>query len=154
VPATKAVEVVAAPTSTSTNGANTHEFLSRDAILARDDILTEAVDVPEWGGKVLVRGLTGQQRDAFERSNIEQRGNKVETNLNNFRAKLVTWSVVDENGNRLFTAMDAEALGKKSAAALQRVFGVATRLSGMSAEDVEELTEGLKAVPSEGSGSD
>ena len=36
---------------------------------------------------------------------------------------------------------DMEALGEKSAAALQRVFDVARRLSGMSESDVEELTK-------------
>jgi hypothetical protein len=148
------VEAAAAPASTAKNGAEPSQFLTRDAILAAVDIVTETVDVPEWGGKVLVKGLTGQQRDAFERTMTEQRGKKVETNLANFRAKLVVWSVVDEGGNRLFSAADAEALGRKSAAALQRVFEVASRLSGLSVEDVEELTEVLKDNPSGDSGSD
>jgi hypothetical protein len=42
------------------------EFLSVDQILAADDIPSEVVDVPEWGGKVKVRGLS---RSAFEKIN-------------------------------------------------------------------------------------
>jgi hypothetical protein len=38
--------------------------LSADAILAADDIVTEAVDCPEWGGKVLVKAMTGAERDS------------------------------------------------------------------------------------------
>ena len=40
-------------------------YLSRDAILQREDIKTEDVEVPEWGGTVRVRGMSGVQRDAF-----------------------------------------------------------------------------------------
>ena len=47
-------------------------YLSRDAILQREDIKTEDVEVPEWGGTVRVRGMTGVQRDAFEASLIQQ----------------------------------------------------------------------------------
>jgi hypothetical protein len=60
-------------------------------------------------------------------------------NLRNIRAKLVALTVVDEDGNRIFSDEDAEALGKKSAAALDRIFAVAQRLSGLRPEDVEEL---------------
>ena len=71
-------------------------LLTKERILAVDDIVTEDVDVPEWGGTVRVRGLSGTERDAFESSMIERRGKKVETNLTNLRAKLVAASVVDE----------------------------------------------------------
>ena len=47
-------------------------YLSRDAILQREDIKTEDVEVPEWGGTVRVRGMSGVERDAFEASLIEQ----------------------------------------------------------------------------------
>ena len=40
--------------------------LSRDDILKAADNEPEEVDVPEWGGSVLVRGMTGRERDAFE----------------------------------------------------------------------------------------
>ena len=49
--------------------------------------------------------------------------------------------VVDDAGERLFTDKDAAELGKKSAAALDRVFAVAQRLNGLSPSDVEELTK-------------
>ena len=35
-------------------------LLTRDAILAAADIQTETVPVPEWGGEVAVRPLTGR----------------------------------------------------------------------------------------------
>ena len=43
-------------------------ILSKEAILAADDLPREKVNVPEWGGEVLVRTMSGTDRDAFEAS--------------------------------------------------------------------------------------
>ena len=45
-------------------------FLNREAILAAEDLPRELVEVPEWGGAVYVRALTGAERDQFEASKI------------------------------------------------------------------------------------
>jgi len=116
-------------------------LLTKDAILQAQDLPTESVHVPEWSGDVLVRALTGAERDAFEQSIVEQKGKSTKMNLQNMRAKLVALTVVDEGGNRLFTDADAKLLGKKSALALNRVFEVAQKLSGLTPEDVEELAK-------------
>ena len=115
------------------------KLLTREAILQADDLPRELVEVPEWGGALYVRALTGAERDAFEQSIVETRGKNTRMNLRNIRARLVALTVVDEDGNRLFSDDDVEALGRKSAAALNRVFEVAQRLSGLRPEDVEEL---------------
>lgn len=125
-------------------------YLTRDAILGARDLPTEDVEVPEWGGTVRVRGLTGTERDAFEQSIARRKGKNVELNLRNVRAKLVALSVVDEQGNRIFSEADVDALGQKSAAALDRIFRVAQRLSGLTDEDVEELTGNSLSIPSAG----
>lgn len=129
-------------------------LLTRDTILAAQDIQTEEVEVPEWGGSVLVRGMTGAERDAFEESVLTGKGRKRDVNLKNFRARLIVKSVVNRKGERVFTHADIDALGQKSAAALARVFDVATRLSGMSDEDVEELTKNSEDGQSDSSTSD
>ena len=41
-------------------------ILTRDEILESEDLATETVSVPEWGGSVIVRALTGTERDAYE----------------------------------------------------------------------------------------
>lgn len=117
------------------------QLLSRDAILRATDLVTEEVEVPEWGGVVRVKALTGAERDQFEAGVVERRGRKTEINMKNLRARLVALSVIDEDGRPLFRPTDAEALGQKSAAALGRVFDVAMRLSGMTEQDLDELTE-------------
>lgn len=124
------------------------ELLGRDAILAAEDYAYEDVDVPEWGGVVRVRSMTGAQRDAFEWS-VQKAGpgGRREFDQTDFRAKFVSRVVVDEAGARVFTHDDVKALSGKSAAALQRVFEVGSRLAGLTAGDIETL-EGNSDGPS------
>jgi hypothetical protein len=108
-------------------------MLTREQILQCDDLPREIVKVPEWGGEVQVRTMTGTDRDAFEASLIGKEGR-----LENVRARLVSLAVCDESGDRLFGDADIAALGAKSAKALDRVFAVAQRLNGIGAEQVEQ----------------
>ena len=127
------------------------ELLTKEQILSASDIQTEDVPVSEWGGTVRVKALSGAERDQFEMSMFEERGKKVQRNLQNMRAKLVSLSIVDEKGSRVFTDADVKALGNKSAAALDRVFAVAMRLSGVSEQDVDELAGNF--TPADGASS-
>ena len=132
-------------------------MLSRDEILATS-IPTEVVDVPEWGGKVIVRGLEAHERDTYEQSLLEQAPDgsyRAKRNLPNVRASFVARCLVDEAGERLFSDEDAELLGRKSAVALDRLWGVARRLSGMgSQEDEEAVLEGFGQAQADDSSTD
>ena len=110
--------------------------LSKEQILQADDLKREAVDTPEWGGEVLLRELRGRERDAFEEGSMDKQRNVTMTNM---RARLVALSAIDEEGERLFTAKEATELGDKSATALNRLFEVCCRLSGITSEDVDKL---------------
>jgi hypothetical protein len=114
-------------------------MLSRDAILAASDIKTEAVQVPEWGGAVLVGTMSGAARDSWEQSLLTRKNGKTEANLQNVRARLVAACVVDEKGARIFKDADIEALGNKSSAALERVCKIAQRLNGLGDADLDDL---------------
>lgn len=108
-------------------------ILSREQILSCNDRKTEVVQVPEWGGEVIVSAMSGLQRDAFEAS-LRAGG---EVDLTNARAKLVAASVVDENGSPLFTQEHLLALGAKSYTALDRVADVAQRLNKLGNAQAE-----------------
>ena len=129
-------------------------ILGRKDILQADDIKTEEVPVPEWGGTVLVKGMNGKQRDSFEESLLAESGKSRKVNLENLRAKLCAATIVDEQGKKVFTPGDVIALAEKSATAIQRVYDVAAKLCGLSEDDVNELAEGLEGHPFEGSVSD
>ncbi len=131
----------------------TETLLTREQILEVQDIQSQIVDVPEWGGSVKVQGMTGEQRDGFEASTFKGKGKDIQLNWRNIRAKLVAHSVVNGDGKRVFNDQDVKALGKKSAAALDRVFAVAQELSGITQDDVEELAKNLVSDQSDDSGS-
>lgn len=115
-------------------------LLGRDEILQADDLAVEDVEVPEWGGTVRVRTMTGAERDVFEQSVITRRGKKVDVIMRDMRAKLVALCLIDDEGEILFSESDVRALSNKSALALNRVFEVAQRLNGLTETDIEELT--------------
>jgi hypothetical protein len=131
------------------------DYLSADAILGCDDQTFRDEDVPEWGGTVRVASLTGRERDAFDASNREIREDgTVVYNGDNQRAKLVARSLVDpETGKRLFTDQQINALGEKNSAALQRLYDVAAKLSGLAEDSDKEAEGNSDAAPSGDSGS-
>lgn len=119
--------------------------------LSKEDILAttlpqETVDVPEWGGKIIVRGLTAAERDDYEQAMVETSPNgkvQAKRKLQNVRAGLVVRCIVDEKGEREFADSDAAALGTKDAAVIDRLWDVCRRLCGMSTEDEVKLAEGF-----------
>ncbi len=113
-------------------------LLTKEQILKQDDLKSEIVDVPEWGGNVRVCTMSGFARDRFEAGITGKNGG---TNMSNIRAKLAAATIVDEDGKLLFDEADIAKLGNKSCAALDRVFAAAQRLNLISNSDVDELAK-------------
>jgi hypothetical protein len=109
--------------------------LNRDAILSADEsCLLECIEVPEWGGDVYIRVMSGAERDALE---AEMTGEKK--NLANFRARFAVKVLADETGKRLFSDKDAEALGRKSGLALDRVLKDGLKINGFDKAEIDTL---------------
>src|SRR3990167_11042952 len=135
------------------NMAEDRKLLDKKSILEIKDIETEEVYVPEWSGKVIVRALSGREMDAFEVNLSIHDGKKISLDLiQNARAKLVARSLVDENGHPLFSERDVQALGEKSGRALDRIYEVASRLSGLGNREMESLLKNSPPGQSDGSG--
>ena len=114
-------------------------ILTRQDIVAAQDIETETVEVPEWDGAVIVRMMSGADRDRFENSLTTVRADgRHEANLTNMRSKLVAMCTVDEQGRPLFGPDEIDDLAKKSAAAIERLFVVAQRMNGLAPENVAD----------------
>ena len=124
--------------------------LTRDSILQSQDLPTETVAVPEWGGDVVVRGLTAAERDALDEASL---GPDRQPSFANYRAKLVAATVVGADGKRMFTPADVGALGAKSAIPIGRVFEAAQRLSGLRQQDVDALAKNSGGAPGDVSSS-
>lgn len=113
--------------------------LNKEQILEASDLKSVSIEVPEWGGSVLVRTMTGADRDAFEASMVivNPDGTRI-PDMRNLRAKLVALTMVDEANNRLFDVSDIPRLAMKSSAALERVFEAAQRINGLGLKAEEE----------------
>jgi hypothetical protein len=125
----------------------TKKILSKSEILECQDMRIKVVEVPEWGGSVRLRSLTGAERDAFEATLVKEVDGKRVPDMENLRAKLLAATIVDEDDRQIFNAYDLAALGRKSAVALDRVFAVAQRLNGMSADAVEDAVKNSDSAP-------
>lgn len=110
------------------------KILTKADILAADDLKKERLSVPEWGGDVYIRVMSGLERDAYEEWAI-----KSQSSLKGIRGRIAALCLVDENGNRLFTDADVDDLSKKSAAALERIVGAVMKLNAVSQKDIEEI---------------
>lgn len=128
------------------------KLLSATQILDAADLPTEVVEVPEWGGAVRIRALSGTERDAWEASLVTGQGRTRKLDTKNIRASLCARVMVDEDGTPLFQPFQVEALGRKSAAALDRVYEAASRLSKLTPQDVEELAGNSGAEETQASG--
>lgn len=109
--------------------------MNREQILSpgRNPRRSRPVDVPEWGGTVHVREMSGAERDEYEYGlSKSQEAGAV---MRNFRARLLVHCLYDEQGNRLFQPDDADALGEQEGTVIKRLFEVAAPLNGLSAED-------------------
>jgi len=111
--------------------------LSKEQILAADDMGLKEVEVPEWGGNVFVRVMTVGERDSYENEWIVNKNKGVE----NFRSKFLQRVLCDEKGELLFTASEIDLLAKKSARVITRIWEAAMKHNALSDGDVEELAK-------------
>lgn len=123
--------------------------LTRDDILGFNKLRKERVDIPEIkeGAFVYITEMCAEDRDEWEyetfvKSNpegVDTKGKGRAINaaaMKNIRASLVARTAVGDNGKRLFSAKDVEALGKVAAKPIDRMFEVAQRINGMRKEDL------------------
>jgi len=85
--------------------------------------------------------MTAAERDQFENTLFKGSGKNRTENVANLRSRLVVLCAVNESGDRIFSDDDAEALGRKNAAAVDIVFSVAQKLNGLSENDVDDLVK-------------
>ena len=109
-------------------------MLTREEILLKTSLKKEVLKVEEWGGDIIVSEMSGEARDVWEQSLREK---SPTGKIISPRAKLVAFTVVDEQGERVFKDDDIASIGKLSSDALEKICLVAMRLNGLGAGDVD-----------------
>jgi hypothetical protein len=107
--------------------------LSKVEILAIPRRTAEEVNVPDWNGSVRVKLMTGGERDEVF-AGIEQRDGR--TDMRVYRSRLVSASVVADDGSPMFTYDEALALDDSQPAALHLLFNASQRINRLRPEDI------------------
>ena len=115
--------------------------LSRESILAAQDLQSEDVLVPEWGeGATLkLRGISAADFERFQAGLAAFRENPAK--LSNIRCRFLVYCLVDGEGKLLFTEEDAAELGRKSPGVIARLYDKAQALSGLGPTVVEDAAK-------------
>lgn len=108
--------------------------LTRDEILAADRLVFEEVPAPELGedAVVRVRAFSLEARQKYY-GMIEKAKALASADI----VCLVACSVVDDQGDLMFTEEDLAALGRKDAKLMDRIVEVAARVNGIGAQPAE-----------------
>lgn len=124
------------------------KILSKAEILAANDLETVTVEVPEWGGAVVIRAMSGTQRDQYETSLMaKQEDGSYTVNTENMRAKLVCYTAVDEAGISLFSPDELAVLAAKSGTVLERLFDAAQKLNGLQKGAIADAAKNFAGDP-------
>jgi hypothetical protein len=126
-------------------------MLTRDQILSADDRPRQTVPVPEWGGDVVIRTMSGAERTRYEEWLLRPREGETFARA---RALLAALTIVDESGNLIFSQADVEQLDAKSCAALDRVFEASMKLNRLRKQDLEDLEKNSGSSPAAASSTD
>ena len=126
----------------------------RDRIVGSDDLRRRQVHVPEWGCDVYVRSFTGTERAAWERSTVKEVDGEVVRDLDSISTaalRLAVLTLVDESGARVFpdAADGMEALGSKSATAINRIAEAASEVNALGSDAFVEVVEDLDETPAD-----
>ena len=128
--------------------------LSKEQILGIRDIKIEELYIPEWEDTVYVKTMSAEERDKFEEAIFVREGNKRKADLVGLRTKMCAFVLCDEQGNRLFTEDEVQALSHKNANALTRIFEKAQEMSKMREGDLEDALKNSMSVRESGSSTD
>jgi hypothetical protein len=115
-------------------------LLTRDLILACQDLETCIEDVPEWGGSVTLQALNGTNREIIEaRVHKAQKGD-VEA-WKGTKTLALSMALINEDRTPMFSAKDVAALGQKHSGVIDRLFSQVLTLSKMTKSDQDALAK-------------
>jgi hypothetical protein len=121
-------------------------------ILNAQDLKREELEIPEWGDlTVIIQELSGKER--MDLNTFTKSFGKTITPENQLLVieKMVQICLVNPDGSKLLTEEQSKELINKSIDVLTRIINIASRLSGMSENALEEAKENLKKVQKDGS---
>ena len=119
--------------------------LTLQEIIAAQDRTPVEVEVPEWGGAVYVVGMSGDDRDRFDSTwgaKLSASNEDGPIDMAGLRALVVSKTLCDADGVLLLKReSEVTQLGRKSSAALDKIFSLACKLSGIDLGDDDDMVK-------------
>jgi len=116
-------------------------YLTREQILGAQDRKVIELEVPEWGGTLRLRSMSGAAAEEYVKAVAESKSDFEPLLL------LISSSVIDENGDLMFPSPeDVKGLANKNLLALKNVSEACMGVNGF---DQTEVAESLKETASE-----
>lgn len=123
-------------------------FEPQSALLSKDDLWQAVATLPTEDARLIdpaskkllgvirMRGLTGAEAERYQEAQSSGKG----VSYKNAITGLVMLSAVNEDGSRMFSPSDRIKLSQSPSWMLMTLFEVAGRLSGITEDDVKEMT--------------
>lgn len=111
------------------------------AALDRYEVETRKLRIPELGGTVYVREMSGQIRNRLEATYATIRNGGDSKQLDKITAQIVAYCTVDEAGKPIMTMNAAQRVVSKMQKVAFRIRDAALELSATDEDDVEALAE-------------
>ena len=127
------------------------KLLNKAAFLAAADLAHEDVPVPQLGGSVRIRVMSGAARDAFQEY-MRSFGEEPRP-TSAVHAALLVQTCIEESGEPMFTMDEIELLRGTSAAATEVMAAAAMRINGLGVHAVDETAKNSESDQSDDSGS-
>ena len=107
---------------------------SANAILTKDDFRYEVINVPEWGGDLRLKSLSG-----MERSQIIRMTQKQKDTADGVFEKCIIFAAVDNDGRKIFEDNEAtlKVLQTKDAGVTQKIGQKVLEISGLTKDALE-----------------
>lgn len=114
-------------------------YATREQFLAPAKRRFAEVYLPMAEITVRIRSLLESEKEAYESAMLNAKGDIIRSKLVEARRRLISLCLCDENGERILSDADLEAMKELHGADLSILQGECQKLSGFSNSDIEEL---------------
>lgn len=121
------------------------QLISRDALLGAAVRRFAVVEI-EGLGNVRIRSMTELERSRLEASIRDKKGNLSSSRMVDLKCRMIVDSVVDENGNPLFTNRDIDQIRQQDSKVTNALVDAIQKHCGWSDEDLEDLEKNSDAT--------
>ena len=130
-------------------------MLTAEAIFKVRDIREKELEIEEWGGTVIVRGLKSIDHERLTSSCTEGPIGDRQFNMVGYQAKVAILCSYDgfekDGGKRIFDKGQLEMLMEKASGPVAAIATLAHDLSGIGKDATKKALENLDKTPSAGS---